>query len=175
MRRKISGTIAFLVLAIFAAIAAGSQKTHQDPAPSADRPYAFTDDGYLRVELASVKRTGNKVNITLTYENLANEDRRMAIYHGGASGRDTMLIDNEGETWDLLKSYQGGSKGPADKIFVPGVKVSVPITFTKATGKVDVKSFTLKSWVHILSSHGTSARPHWTNVTMKDIPSNYGH
>ena len=132
--------------------------------------FVFTDAGYLRVKPVSLKRTANRVELLLIYENLTNEDKRMAIYSGGALGKDTMLFDDLGEKWELLKTYEGGAEGPADKIFVPGVPVRVPITFVKETGSLEAVSFTLINWVHILESSGATARPHWTNVTIRDLP-----
>lgn len=97
----------------------------------------------------------------------------MLIYSGGAGGKDTMLIDSEGKKWELLKPSKGGAEGPYDKIFIAGVPVQVPISFYLETGNLEVESFTLKNWIHILKAPGGTAKPRWADVTMK-IPGDYG-
>lgn len=131
-------------------------------------------DTHLRVGVGSVKKTGNKVDLTLIYENLTNEPHRIAIYSGGAAGRDTMLMDDQGEKWELLKPYKGGREGPEGKIFVPGARVKVPITFVKQVGTLDLESFSLINYAHILAAAGPTAHAHWTQVTIGDIPVDCG-
>ena len=172
MRQLLSSFMVFALLSLSSAMA-GIKDGDSSAVEDRKESLVFVEDGYLRVEVAAVKKTGYKVDLTLTYENLTNVDHRMAIYNGGANGKDTMLIDSEGETWEMLKAYKGGAKGPAGKIFIPGVKVKVPITFVKETGNIDVEKFSLISHVHILASSGVTSKPHWTKVTIKDIPSTY--
>lgn len=173
MRHLFAGLVAFAVCGFALTGAYAEEESPSVAAASKNESYVFSDDGYLRVRVVSVKRTGNKIDLTLTYENLTNVDHRMAIYNGGANGRDTMLIDNEGDTWEMLKGYKGGAKGPADKIFLPGMEVKVPITFVKETGSLDATSFTLINHVHIVASAGATSNPHWSKVIIKDIPSTY--
>lgn len=71
MRQVVSNVLVMALLGLgVASLAdqsgAGASAKHGD--------YTFTEEGYLRVKLVSVKRTGNKVTVTLTYENLTNED-----------------------------------------------------------------------------------------------------
>jgi len=82
-----------------------------------------------------------------------------------------LLIDNGGDTWEMLKAWRGGTEGPEGKIFLPHVPGKVVITFEKATGDPNVSSFTLINYAHILASAGATANPHWTKVIIKDIPS----
>ncbi|HTG32262.1 MAG TPA: hypothetical protein VLB76_04975 [Thermoanaerobaculia bacterium] len=172
MRQLLSSFMLFVLLSLSSAVASTKDGDSSAAAPQ-EEALVFVEEGYLRVEVVSVKKTGYKVDLTLTYENLTNVDHRMAIYNGGANGKDTMLIDSEGEKWEMLKAYKGGTKGPAGKIFVPSLKVKVPITFVKETGNLDVEKFTLINHVHILASSGATSKPHWTKVTIKDIPSTY--
>lgn len=120
---------------------------------AAEVPSALCEDR-LRMEVQSLKQDGpGTLVMTATYENLTNLNMRLAVYSGGARGRDTFLVSDTGETWPKVKNYKGGG-GTQKIVFIPGVKMKTTTKFQIRAGGQDAKEFNLTNWTHLLAEKG---------------------
>jgi hypothetical protein len=95
----------------------------------------------------------------------------MAVYSGGANGRDTFLVSDAGEMWPKLKAYKGG--GGTDRIvFVPGVKMKASMKFQVRSGGQEGKNFQLTNWVQLLAEKGMTGPGEggWCKLEVRSIP-----
>lgn len=115
---------------------------------------SFVCDGRVKMEVNSLKLEGRgTVVMDATYENLGNHNMRMAVYYGGASGKNTYLVSDTGEMWPKVKKYKGGG-GTHGIVFIPGIKMKVKMKFKIRSGGQDARSFYLTNWVNFLSEKG---------------------
>jgi hypothetical protein len=133
-------------------------------APATPSAVLEFDSDYLHVYVVSTKKTGGTVSLSLLYENAANVAYRIAQYHGGANGRNTILVDNNGDQWEMASNDLGG------KQFMPHVKTRVNLNFTRATGGNDATTFTLVGYAQILDVAGATLDADWVKLTISGIP-----
>lgn len=129
-----------------------------------DTGLSFSDDESLRATVLSAKGAGGKIILTMTYENLADEDHRMALYSTDAEGRNTILVDSNGEQWEMETHDAGG------KLLLSGVPAKVTITFSNKTGAANPETVTLVNYVQVLAEAGRTANPRWVKVRINSIP-----
>jgi hypothetical protein len=135
--------------------------------------HSYSDEELIRAQIISLKKEIGRITLTIEYENLMHVDRRYAVYNGGANGRDTLLLDDNGNTWEMLKRYKGGGEGMRRKLFRPGKPVKVTLIFSKESGDISANTFDLVNWVHILSPVGATSDPKWVKVEIAGIPVGY--
>lgn len=110
--------------------------------------------GIFEMNVVSLQYTGpGKLLLVVEYENMSNQDYRLAVYNGGANGKDTVLVDNEGVRWDNDRATR---QALSRQIFLPGVKTKVIYQFAQVTGGNDVKSGNFSNWIHLLKPSGMS-------------------
>jgi hypothetical protein len=132
-----------------------------------------TCDGRLQLEVLSLKREGpGKIVGEFQYENLSNFTARIAVYYGGANGRDTYLVSNTGDKWPKIKAYQGGG-GTNKQIFMPGVKTKSTMRFSIVSGGNDATSFHIVNWTQLLAEQGMTLgtdKGGWCKFELRDVP-----
>jgi hypothetical protein len=119
------------------------------------KPTKQTDcTGILEMNVVSLEYTGpGKLVLIVEYENTSNQDYRLAVYDGGANGRDTFLVDNEGVRWvNDRPTRQALSR----QVFLHGMKTKVTYQFAQVSGGNDVKSVAFVNWLHLLKPTGMS-------------------
>lgn len=141
-----------------------------EPKANKPDPLVFSDGEFLRAAAVSAQRIGGRIVLTLSYENLSNSDYKIGVFNA-IDGKDTMLIDNRGEKWDILYPWQGGASGPDGIVFLPHLPSKATITFQKSKGNSDITSFTLIHNAHIYPPEGPA---HVAKVVIRDIPSSLG-
>lgn len=143
------------------------------PGTNAQTSNVATCDGRFQLEVLSLKREGpGKIVGVFQYENLSNFSARLAVYYGGANGRDTYLISNTGEKWPKIKAYRGGG-GTDGQVFMPGVKTKSTMRFSVVTGGNDATSFHVVNWTHLLAEQGMTLgtdKGGWCKFEIRDIP-----
>ena len=158
MRKTFSFAFHLLILLYLGAASAGAQAT-----PSGPEERSFSDD-HIRITVLSAKKTGGTISLVATYENFSNSDCRINFYNGGANGRNTILVDSNGEQWEMSDHTERG------KQLLSSGSIRVSLTFTKPVGDVSASSFSLVNYIQMLPEHGDET---WIKATISDIPASY--
>jgi hypothetical protein len=164
MTLKHIAKISMLTALILHATAAVSQ--------NASEPLSAVCDGRLRLEVNSLVREGpGVVAMAVTYENLSNLNMRLGVYSGGANGRDTFLVSDNGEMWMKRKARHGGGT-TGGIVYVPGLKMKVTMRFEIRTGGQEAKSFHLTNWLQLLAEKGMTGPREggWCKMEIRSIP-----
>ncbi len=121
------------------------------------RPEAVQCGDRLRMEVLGLARSGpGLVQLTVTYQNLGNVDLKLAVNHEAYRRDRSYLIDNAGETWQMLGPRDGGGRGADGLVFLPNTKTRVNYSFQRVNGGQDVQSFILQNPAEIYAAHGGS-------------------
>jgi hypothetical protein len=112
----------------------------------------------LRLDVQSLSRQGpGQVQLVVAYENLSNVDLRLQVHHQSSRDDRTQLIDNNGETWPMLPTNEGGARHVQDAVFLPGVKTRASYTFRRVSGGQDASVFILLNPVVMSAAHGSNS------------------